>query len=188
MLADWFAAQGINCVLLAEPSSGDIGREIRKLLSAKDPSFTPKRQVELFLADRADDAEKDILPALAEGKVVIMDRYSMSNAAYQGAAGVFIDDIVAENNRLGFPKPHRTYLLDVNPDEALLRISKRSDGESELFEKRDMLARVRDNFIALAAKDARCLVIDGSGHEEEIRKEIVSDAESLIGKFVKTAD
>ena len=86
-------------VLLAEPSTGEWGKEIRALLAG---SFIPpvEEMLELFLRDREDDSRRNIIPALDSKRSVVMDRYFHSNAAYQGAMGLEAGRILAENRRL----------------------------------------------------------------------------------------
>ena len=126
--------RGIAAVKLAEPSDGPWGRRIREML--RDSSMVPaEEQLRLFILDRRDDAEKNIIPALQRGEIVVMDRYYFSNAAYQGAAGIPPARIIQENIAQGFPEPDRIYLIDIDPALALKRVMGRKSRPSELFDR-----------------------------------------------------
>jgi dTMP kinase len=147
----------LPAVRLAEPTAGQWGREIRALLKGHAPADTGEL-LRLFILDREDDVRRNIVPALAEKKMIIMDRYYFSNAAYQGTGDAAPAEIIGMNRDRGFPVPHRVYLVDIDPGEALARVEKRNP-EKELFENRRFLERVRENYRTLA--DNTFLVLDG---------------------------
>ncbi len=153
-------AHGLSALRLVEPTDGRWGRQIRTMLS--DGSRPDAReQLRLFLLDREEDVTQNLLPALSGNRIVLMDRYFYSNAAYQGAAGMDPDSILAENRARGFPKPQRVYLVDLEPEKALERIAVREGGrEGELFERREFLARVREIYLAIA--DESFYILDGN--------------------------
>jgi dTMP kinase len=95
----------------------------------------------LFLEDRAWDVENNILPALRAGRAVIIDRYILSNAAYQGARGPLSPEAVLEAN-LGFPMPDLTFLLEAGLATCLGRIAARGQRDPN-FENEDFLGRVQ---------------------------------------------
>lgn len=174
-----FLDAGVPSLRLAEPTDGEWGRRIRAHLRAGDlPS--PEEQLELFIEDRADDVARNIKPALAAGKLVVMDRYYYSNAAYQGAAGIPPERVIAANRARGFPDPDRVYLIDIGPEEALRRIDVRSgaDEHRQAFEKRQFLERVRAIYLAIA--DERFVVVDGSPEAETVARRIIDDVESTF--------
>ncbi len=152
-------ANGLSALRLVEPTDGKWGRKIRAMLS--DGSRPDAReQLRLFLLDREEDVTQNLLPALRGNRIVMMDRYFYSNAAYQGAAGMDPDSILAENRARGFPKPQRVYLVDLEPEKALERIAVREGGgEGELFERREFLARVREIYLSIA--DESFYILDG---------------------------
>lgn len=135
--------------------------------------------MELFLKDREDDAARNIVPALSSGKVVIMDRYWLSNAAYQGALGMAPKLILAENQRLRLPAPDRTYLIDIDIDLAMKRIAERSGLAAELFEKREFLSKAREIFLT-EGREEGCLILDGSLPVKDIHEAVFKDAAALL--------
>jgi dTMP kinase len=156
--------QGIPCVLLREPSESVYGKRLREmkwLLSAED-------ELELFTRDREVDVRERILPALRDGKVVIMDRYYLSSIAYQGARGID-PEMIRERNESFAPKPDLVLLLDLPVDVAMERIRKRK-GSTTPFENRKLLGKVRELFLKYA--DEKTVVIDAERPLEVVLKEV----------------
>jgi dTMP kinase len=175
MIYNFYRSLDVPVIRKAEPSGGIWGLRIREMLKGpKTPDV--KEQLRLFLLDRDDDVKKNILPALQGGKMIIMDRYFYSNAAYQGAAGIKPEDVLEENIRMGFPEPDRIYLIDIDPEKALERISRRNDsGREEIFEKAVFLNEVRK--IYLSIKNDKFVVIDGSKSPGDIFNIVKNDIE-----------
>lgn len=178
MLYSYIASENIPVKLLAEPTSGVYGQQIRKMLQSETP-VSVDEQIRLFIEDRQQDFELNIKPCLKEGKTIVMDRYFYSNAAYQGSSVIAPEDIIRKNIEKGFPLPHRVYYIDIDPAEAMRRITARSvSGKTELFEKRAFLEKVRENFLKMA--DERFLKIDGSMNREKIFQIIKNDYLEII--------
>ena len=168
---------GLPAVRLVEPTDGRWSRKIRAMLREKEMA-PAEEQMRLFILDRREDAEQHIIPALKKNRIIIMDRYYFSNAAYQGAAGMSPEGIIAENRKMNFPEPDRVYFVDLPPDRAMERVTARSDGDREVFEKEHFLQKVRENFLSIA--DERFLVIDGTGSVDQIFDEIKNDFDKLV--------
>src|SRR6188472_1861497 len=84
-LAEYCATRGRDAVVSGEPTRGQWGMKLRQ--SRTEGRLTLEEALALFLKDRAEHVERLILPALEVGKVVLLDRYYLSTAAYQGARG-----------------------------------------------------------------------------------------------------
>ncbi len=135
--------RGIPCRYFREPSRGRWGREIKRL--ALEPgSVTPGRELELFLKDRRENVGRNVKPALAAGRVVVLDRYYFSTIAYQGAKGLDPARIRRLNERFA-PRPDLVFILDLGPRKGLDRIAGRKTRDV-LFERASYLARVRRIF------------------------------------------
>jgi dTMP kinase len=167
---------GVRCVLTHEPGGTPLGDALRAIFL--DPRWGQvDGGVELLLvfASRRQHLLERIDPALAQGRVVLCDRFTDSTVAYQGyGRGVelpLIDriDEVATGRR----RPHRTLLFDLPPEEARRRghspgrvgrgAADRLDAEELGFYR-----RVREGFLAQAAAEPeRFRVIDSSGSREE---------------------
>ncbi len=176
LLFRYAVAQGAPAVRLAEPTGGEWGTRIRAML--KEPAMAPaEEQLRLFLLDRKDDVERNIVPALKESRIVIMDRYYYSNAAYQGAAGIAPGRIIAENRALSFPEPDRIYYVDIPAPVAMRRIAGRSGKGTEVFEKEYFLQRVREIFLSFSGD--RFMVVDGTQGIEDVFAVIKKDFDAL---------
>ena len=175
LLSERFAKEGLECISLAEPSNGSYGIRIREMLTGTP--LPVQEQLELFMLDREDDAKRNIRPALEKGITVILDRYYFSNAAYQGALGLDPFFILNENKRCGFPEPNKVFFIDITPETAIERITKRQGEEREIFEKKEFLHKVRENFISIM--DERCVIINGAQEIKTIHSEIISNIDFL---------
>lgn len=146
LLADWFREQGREVVASREPTDGPWGAKLRA--TAATGRLSPEEELDLLLRDRRDHVEQLIAPALAAGKVVILDRYYFSTMAYQGSRGLDPAEIRRVNESFA-PRPDLLFILDLDVDTALSRIGGRGDTANE-FEKHDSLAKCREIFLTLA--------------------------------------
>ncbi len=161
-LAEHCAARALPCVVSGEPTRGQWGIKLRRSMS--EGRLSLDEELSLFLKDRAEHVETLIRPSLAAGKVVLLDRYYPSSAAYQGARGVKPEKILEENERFA-PKPDLVLLLDFDPDGALGRVRARGDAPNS-FEHLDQLRAVRQIFLGLQRDFIRR--VDASRPAEEV--------------------
>jgi dTMP kinase len=160
LLAQWCGERGLACTISKEPTGLKWGTELRE--SAKQGRLPIEREMELFILDRQDHVNRSIAPSLAEGNIVILDRYYWSSAAYQGGRGMDYNAIIAQNETFA-PKPDLILLLDVDVDAGLQRIRMRGD-QPNLFEGKPSLLRARQIFLQLAERTDAAFLIDTSGH------------------------
>jgi len=173
LLHQHLVSSGRDALLMAEPSTGAYGKKIREILGG-DRVPPAEEQLELFLLDRADDAEKNIIPALQEGKIMVLDRYYFSNAAYQGAMGLDPQFILEENRKRNFPLPHRVYFIDIPVETALDRIGRRnSDNSRDIFEKEEFLQKVRSIYLSMEPEGL--IIIDGNDTADAVSSRITAD-------------
>jgi dTMP kinase len=132
----------------------------------------------LFVADHAAHLAKVVRPALAEGRLVITDRYSDSRYAYQSVTlqGIVPDPegwLRAMHNGWTII-PDRTFLCVLPIDEALTRL--KPDPQREHFEKREILEKVQNNYLAYAkAEPGRFVIVDAMLPPDTVAK-FVADA------------
>lgn len=176
LLTEWFRSRGREVVASREPTDGPWGRRIRA--TAATGRLVAHEELELFLKDRREHVEQLIAPALAAGKVVILDRYYFSTMAYQGARG-FDPAEIRRQNEIFAPKPDLLFVLDLDVDTALTRIGGRGDTANE-FEKRDSLAKCREIFLSLRAEPFVHVVSTDVG-PEAVQEAIRSIAENYCG-------
>ena len=122
LLATALRERGLEVVLTCEPTDSPLGQQIRDYFQGPDRYLSAKEELNLFMADRREHVAEVIDPALAEGKIVITDRYYYSSVAYQGALGLDPDRILAQNEVMAV-RPDLTVILTLPVDEALARLS-----------------------------------------------------------------
>ncbi len=164
-LAQILKQQGKNVLVTRDPGGTELGRELRCILLHHPGHIVPISELLLYVADRAQHVEEVIRPALAQGKIVLCDRFTDSTVAYQGGGrGLSIPEI-QHLNALATDglKPDFTFLFDA-PVELLLRRTK-NRGESDRLEQEDIefYERVRNQYLAIAAAEPnRIKILDAS--------------------------
>ncbi len=174
---------GREVLATREPGATRIGPAIRSLLL--DPVYTglsPRAEALLYAANRAEHVAEVIEPALAQGVVVLCDRYIDSSLAYQGAGRPLEADTVELVNTwaTGGLLPDLTVLLDVDPEVGLVRAGAVPDRvEAEPLEFHQA---VRRGFLALAARaPERYLVLDASLSVDVIAATVTERVVGLLG-------
>lgn len=142
-LAEYLRGLGRDVVITREPTDGPYGKRIRQLYVDRS-LCNPKEEMELFVNDRRQHVAEVIAPALAEGKIVLSDRYYFSTVAYQGANGCDPDEIFAANDFA--PRPDLMILLTLDVDQSAYRIKKLRGDELDHFEEKGYLSKVADLF------------------------------------------
>ncbi len=173
LLVRRLAARGFRTALFREPTRGKWGRLIREK-ARRAGSLTPEEELDLFVKDRRENVARNLEPALAAGKTVVLDRYYFSTVAYQGAKGIDPGRIRRLNERFAV-RPDLVFIVDIDAAGGLARIGGRGR-KDELFEHEDYLDRVRAIFKGL--KGRKFVHIDGTGDVREI-----SDA--ILGRVLK---
>jgi len=181
LLQEWLEGRGREVVRTLEPGGTELGQEIRHLLLHRKGDVAARAEALLYAADRAHHVATKIRPALAEGKVVLSDRYFDSSVAYQGAARE-LDVSEVRNISLWAVDnliPDLTVLLDLDAQAAIQRRNKTGTEPDRLErEKVDFFERARDQYLELA-KESRFLVVDATLSIEEIQQLIRSRVEAM---------
>jgi dTMP kinase len=182
--------RGRACLVTREPGGTSLGKLLRQvLLQVSDQKIAPNAELYLYLADRAQHVSEVIQPALAEGKIVLCDRFTDSTLAYQGyGRGIDLKLLGLLNGMAdGGVRPELTFLLDCPVAVGLARTSRRpgADGQAgqDRFEREaiDFHEKIRAGFLAMArAEPGRFRVIDSSRPREEVTREIQEIAEREI--------
>ena len=176
LLAKSLTERDILNIALAEPTRGTWGTKIRKLLSEGRQGISPQEELSWFVNDRKEDIELNIMPALQDNKVVLMDRYYFSTAAYQGALGLDPEQIRLENETFA-PIPDRVLIFLTSPETCLERIESSRDQKSA-FEKLDYLRNVQGIFKSFTGPNIR--FIDSVGSVPEVHEKVLSAIEDLF--------
>jgi dTMP kinase len=175
LLKEWLEARGENVVLSREPGGTDLGQGLRKILLGHETGvISPRAEALLYAADRAHHVFSVIRPALAEGKVVITDRYFDSSIAYQGAGRVLAPGEVARISRWATESlfPTLTIVIDLPAEIGIGRLHNPDRLEAEPLAFHE---RVRQEFLQIARLDPeRYLVVDGKQDIQEIHAAIIA--------------
>ena len=186
-LAEWLNGQGRDVVSVREPGSTPVGERVRDIvLHAQDIPLAPNAQALLYSTARAQLVRDVIRPALAGGKIVIVDRFYDSTLAYQGYGhGADLDQLREVTDfTVGDTRPDHTFLLDLPVEVAERRQAGRKPGrEWDRFESeaRAFHERVRAGYLVLArAEPGRIAVITADREVEAIAADIRAEVERLL--------
>lgn len=175
-LASFLESRGYDVVSTREPGGTRIGNQIREILMRMDNTeLHPRTEILLFQAARAQLIEELILPNLADGKVILCDRYGDSTLAYQGYGhGLDLDRLkMILEFATGGLKPDLTILLDVDVMVGLKRKKAKEEwNRMDAFEL-SFHERVRRGYHELVNQEpARWKIVDASQSQEQVQKDI----------------
>lgn len=186
-LAQELKAAGVPVVATREPGGVLLGEKIREILLSPDSGpVHPSAELLLFVAARAQHVAEKIRPALESGQVVICDRFTDATVAYQGGGRAVPDDLLRRLNEFstGGIRPDRTYLLDVDVRTGFDRAGRRGTetGPDRIeSEGTAFFEAVRKRYLEVAAQEPeRILLLRGTDSIQELTRQIVQDALSLV--------
>lgn len=177
-----------DVVQTREPGGTVISEKIRSILL--DPNhhvMNHRTEMLLYAASRAQHVAEVIEPSLAQGKIVVCDRFIDASVAYQGyGLGLPVDEILHVNSlATNRTAPHRTYLLDLPVEVGMKRIAEKRGHNEDLqavgldrieSKELDYHRSVRQGFIEIAKKESeRVKIIDATRDIEQIENEIRED-------------
>lgn len=157
-------------VLTREPGGTEIGEQIRAVIhSLRNHDMAPMTELLLYNAARAQIVAELIRPALAQGKIVVCDRYADSTLAYQGYGRQLDMDMVRHIIRYATDglAPDLTFYIDIKIEQGLARRNRGYARGEELnrmdVQTRDFYERVRAGYATMQRADPhRWIVIDGA--------------------------
>jgi dTMP kinase len=191
-LANYLESKEIPFVLTREPGGTKISDEIRStILNPAYSEMKNETEVLLYAASRAQHVREKIAPALAEGKIVLCDRFVDASIAYQGyGLNIPLEDVIAINRfATGGITPHRSYFIDISPELGRERMKARygGDGMDRIEQKGiEYHERVRAGFHNIVKEvPSRFYCLDGKGTVEEIFSAIKKDFDKLWANYIK---
>ena len=181
LLAQYLTSKGYDVLLTREPGGKGLGEKIREILLNYEGEVSDRCESFLFLADRAQNIDITVNPAVEQGKIVLCDRHIDSTVAYQGyGRGLDIDGInklnmLATNGK----KPDLTFVFDIDTETSMKRVGKDKDRmESAGLEFHN---RVRQGYLELAKQEPeRIKVVDATKTIEEIHKKVIE----IIAQYI----
>jgi dTMP kinase len=177
-LCDFLRDAGHRVVAVRDPGGTPTGEAIRSLLLDSDLSMNRRSEAMLFMAARGELVHRVIRPAIADGAVVVSDRFLLANVVYQSiASDAMAGDLSTEDLwhigqwATGGLRPDITLLLDLPADVAMARIDRPADRmESRGIE---YLASVRQAFLSqLPHASLQTQVIDASQSPDQVQQDI----------------
>ena len=166
--------EDVPYLLNREPGGSEVGNQIRQILLDPSNPVSPTAELLLYFANRAQNVDQQIRPALREGKLVISDRYTDSTLAYQGSARNLGQALVANLHAIACrgTEPTLTLYLRITPELGVKRLSQQKKDRLEA-EGRAFHQRVFQAYEALAAAESgRIVVVDGDRKQSVIAEEI----------------
>ena len=187
LLARWFDDLGISYVSTREPGGTAVGEAIREIvLAGPEMDMPAETELMLILGARAAFVRDVVRPALADGKLVIADRFSLSTMAYQGYGRALDLDQVKRTISIATSglTPDLYIVLDLPGDEGENRQSKDVAGPDRIeAEGRSFRDTVREAYLHLASTEPDVTVVSAMGTPEEVQVRIRAE---LVARFPAT--
>ncbi|MDH3271163.1 MAG: dTMP kinase [Gemmatimonadota bacterium] len=176
LLSSWFEAIGLPHITTREPGGTPVGEAIREIVLDRPELDVPDAsELFLILAARAAFVRDVVRPALAAGKTVLADRFSLSTLAYQGyGRGMALDAVRdAIDLATGGLSPDLYVVIDLPIDES----AERKRGESSAADRIERAGEsfrtaVREGYLALAESEPGVEVVSGRGAPEDVHAKI----------------
>jgi len=186
LLDEYLRAQGFRTRVTRDPGGTPIGERIRELLLSPESSeMTPRCELLLFAAARAQLLGEIIRPYLRAGTIVLSDRFSASTYAYQGVAlGLGPSAFeAADGTATEGQRPDLTIILDVPAVEGMERKNNEVGATSDRIERRDMEfhERVREGYLSYARRHPnRVVVLDGRHSEDAVHQQVIQAVAPIL--------
>jgi dTMP kinase len=188
MLTGDLRQRGIDVIATHEPGGTPLGRRLREAFLETEETVAPMAELLLFAADRAQHVEFLIKPALAEGRIVISDRYADATFAYQGAGRGFPEETVNEIIKLatGGLRPGLTLFFDITVENAIRRMAERheiGEGKNRMdAETADFYSNVRRAYFKIAETEPeRFKILDANGSIEDTHAKVAKAVTEFLG-------
>ena len=202
-LARKLRAEGLPVVVTREPGGTAMGEKVRHLLlDTSTAKLSPLAELALMFASRAQHIQEIIQPALAEGRLVLCDRFTDSTEAYQGGGRKLGSGPVTALHQIlcGGLQPDLTILMDSDVAASIARARRRnvarvagnhrgaSDENRFEQENRAFFTRVRQTYLAITEREPqRVILVDARGTPAETHKRIMEIVRRKLKLAAKTA-
>lgn len=175
-------ADGHKVVITREPGGVGVSEQIRNVILAVDNHMSKETEALLYAASRVEHLYAKVLPLLADGYIVLSDRYLDSSLAYQGyARGIGIEKVLEINMFAKEYLPKVTYFFDVRPEVGLARIKGRNKIDRLDLETLDFHQKVYEGYLEVCKLyPDRVKSINGERNIELIIDDIYNDIKTYL--------
>ena len=184
LLKNYLEHKGYEVLVTREPGAKGLGEKFREILLNYDGEVSDRCESFLFLADRAQNVDKIINPALEQGKIVLCDRHTDSTVAYQGyGRGLDLDRIKMLNDiAVSGTYPDLTYVFDVDIETSMKRVGQSKDRMESAGN--DFFNRVRLGYIEIAdTEPSRVKVINSAKSIKEVFEKVTEICDELLSSI-----
>lgn len=175
LLASHLDDQGHSIVVTREPTDSIYGKKIRQHYTSRG-NISKEQELQLFIDDRKEHVKNLILPSMEAGKVILCDRYYLSTAAYQGAAGFDPEEIFRMNSFA--PEPNMAIIFELEPEKSIERITASRGDILNDFEQLENLQLVKSIFDSMRFEYIRR--IDADQPVAKVHQQIVESVNALF--------
>lgn len=181
LLKEYLTSRGYEIVVTREPGGKGLGEKLREILLNYDGEVSDRCEAFLYLADRAQNIDTIIKPAINSGKIVLCDRHTDSSVAYQGYGREQNIDNINMLNELAVNgvHPDLTVVFDIDTETSMARVGAEKDRlESAGIE---FHKRVRNGYLEIAKKNPqRIKVVDASQTIEDVQRDVIKIVEGVL--------
>lgn len=181
LLKEYLTSRGYEIVVTREPGGKGLGEKLREILLNYDGEVSDRCEAFLYLADRAQNIDTIIKPAINSGKIVLCDRHTDSSVAYQGYGREQNIDNINMLNELAVNgvHPDLTIVFDIDTETSMERVGAEKDRlESAGIE---FHKRVRNGYLEIAKKNSqRIKVVDASQTIEDVQRDVIKIIEGVL--------
>lgn len=181
LLKEYLTSRGYEIVVTREPGGKGLGEKLREILLNYDGEVSDRCEAFLYLADRAQNIDTIIKPAINSGKIVLCDRHTDSSVAYQGYGREQNIDNINMLNELAVNDVHPdlTIVFDIDTETSMARVGAEKDRlESAGIE---FHKRVRNGYLEIAKKNPqRIKVVDASQTIEDVQRDVIKIIEGIL--------
>ncbi|RUM29043.1 MAG: dTMP kinase [Aquifex sp.] len=175
-LYQYLVAKGIPASLYREPGGTKLGEKLREIIITEE--MDERTELFLFEASRSRLITEKVIKDLEKGKIVILDRFTLSTLAYQGYGKGIDLEVINEFNRFATRgiEPDLIVLIDVPVEVAIKRLKNRNR-----FEGKEFLERVRRGFLEIAKDKKNVVIIDGTKEENTVFEDVLKRLSGIFG-------
>ncbi len=184
-IVEWLTSQGRTVVEAREPGGTPVSEQIRQvLLDTRNAGLNATAELLLMFAARSQLVQEVILPALADGNVIVCDRFADASYAYQGGGRQLGAETVEKVEQLVLKdlQPDLTLLFDIPVELGMTRVAGRGEADRFEVESVKFFERVRKAYLQRAAANPeRFKIIDASQDQERVWNQVETILKAGLG-------